>query len=245
MYSNRDIWSDRLQSQCNRRPIGHCGSNEGQSARSVTWNQLVEFQSGHDSAFRKTSGTLLGNIAIPNPQRIAFAPDGDLWAISGNSVVLISSVGTKNIVTTTLQGLVAPLALAVDPNTNVILVADGGAAQQVKRFSSGGRLLSTYGDPGGYTDCNPTVTKDRLFLDETAGTGYPGGAEATMGGIIFTATFLAVLPDSSFWVSDPGNARVLHISSQGQYIEQIAFLRFFYNVAADHGNRSEEHTSEL
>jgi hypothetical protein len=188
--------------------------------------------------FDKTSGTLLGNIAIPNPQRIAFAPDGDLWAISGNSVVLISSVGTKNIVTTTLPGLIAPLALAVDPNTSDILVADGGTAQQVKRFSSGGRLLSTYGDPGGYTDCNPTVTKDRLFLDETAGTGYPGGEKAAMGGIIFTSTFLAVLPDSSFWVSDPGNARVLHISSQGQYIEQIAFLRFFYYVAADHGNPS-------
>jgi hypothetical protein len=188
--------------------------------------------------FDKTSGTLLGNIAISNPQRIAFAPDGDLWAISGNSVVLISSVGTKNIVTTTLQGLVAPLSLAVDPNTNDILVADGGTSQQVKRFSSGGQLLSAYGDPGGYTDCNPTVTKSRLFLDKTAGAGYDGGSMAVTGSSFFSPAFLAVLPDSSFWVSDPGNVRVLHISSQGQYIEQIAFMRYFYVVAADHGNPS-------
>ena len=188
--------------------------------------------------FDKMSGTLLGNIAIPNPQRIAFATDGDLWAISGNSVVLISSVGTKNIVTTTLQGLVAPLSLAVDPNTNDILVADGGTAQQVKRFSSGGQLLSAYGDPGGYTDCNPTVTKKRLFLDKTAGAGYDGGSIGATGSSFFSPAFLAVLPDSSFWVSDPGNVRILHISSQGQYIEQVSFLRYFYFVAADHGNPS-------
>jgi hypothetical protein len=176
--------------------------------------------------FDKTSGALRGSIIISNPQRLAFASNGDLWAISGNSVVLISSVGNQNIVTLPLQGLSAPLAIAVDSSTNDLLVADGGQAQQVKRFSSGGQLLSTYGNLGGYTDCDPTVTKSRLFLDATAGSGYT------------TTTFLAIQSDSSFWVSDPGNARVLHISSQGQYIEQISFLRYLYHIAVDHNNPS-------
>jgi hypothetical protein len=180
--------------------------------------------------FDKTSGAPLGTISISDPQRLAFAVDGALWAISGNTVVRISDVGNQDIVTRPLQGLSVPLAIAVDPTTNDVLVADGGKVQQVKRFSADGQLLSTYGDLGGFTDCEPNVTKSRLYLDTTAGSGYAAGSGYP------TATFLAVQPDSSFWVGDPGNARVLHISSSGNYIEQISFLRFLYYVAADHGN---------
>ena len=182
--------------------------------------------------FDKTSGAQLGTISIANPQRIAFAPDGDLWAISGTSVVLISDVGRQNIVATTLQGLFMPLAIAVDPSTSDVLVADGGEAQQVKRFSAQGQLLSTYGDLGGYSDCNPTVTKSRLYLDTTAGAGYAAGSG------YYTGVALAVQPDSSFWIGDPGNARVLHISFQGQYLEQISFLRYLYSITVDHSNPS-------
>ena len=189
--------------------------------------------------FDKTSGALLGRIKIPNPQSIAFAPNGDLWAISGHSVVQMSSIGTKNDVVVTLNGLSAPLAIAVDPSTSDVLVVDGGHSQQVKHFSASGKLLSTYGDLGGYTDCNPTVTKTRLFLDTTAGDGYVPLAPQSL------VTFLAVFPDSSFWVGDPGNARLLHISSTGQYIEQIAFLRFLYYVTVDHGNPSRVFADDL
>jgi len=214
-----------VQAQGNLLAVSH-GSNmlPGVSSNSPS-QDLIRL-------FDKRSGALLGSISISDPQRLAFAPDGDLWAISGNSVVLISSVGNKNIVTTTLQGLSAPLAVAVDPSTNNVLVTDGGTSQQVKRFSATGTLLSTYGDLGGYTDCSPSVTKTRLFLDGTAGSGYAAGSGYS------TWAFITVLPDSSFWFGDPGNARILHISSQGQYIEQISFLRFLYYIAADHGNPS-------
>ncbi len=190
--------------------------------------------------FDKTSGAPVGVIRIANPQSLAFAPDGNLWAISGNSVVLISGVGASNTVVLQLPGLVAPQAVAVDPSTSNVLVSDGGTAQQVKRFSETGELLSTYGDPGGYTDCDPTVTDSRLFLDTTAGPGI-GFSGAEGGG----GAFLAVLPDGSYWVGDPGNARVLHISAQGNYIEQIAFLRYLYHVVADHGNPSRVFADDL
>ena len=176
--------------------------------------------------FDKTSGALLGGIQIADPRRIAFDNNGDLWAITQNNVVRITDVGGANTVVTQLPGLDTPLAIAVDPTTNDVLVADGGHTQQVKRFGNDGQFLTSYGDAGGYNDCNPTVTPTRLYLDETAGFG--SGNERP-------GTFIAVLPDSSFWVGDVGNARVLHVSSSGQYLEQISFQRFLYSVGVDHG----------
>ena len=189
--------------------------------------------------FNKTSGAQLGVINLPNPQRLAFAPNGDLWAITAGSVVRISSVGNQNTIAVQLTGLSAPIGIAVDPSTSDVLVTDGGISQQVKRFSQSGQLISTYGDLGGYTDCNPTVTNSRLFLDSTAGPGYV----ATASG--YTSAFLSVLPDSSFWVGDPGNARILHISSNGTYIEEISFLRFLYHVAVDHRNPARVFAEDL
>jgi hypothetical protein len=167
--------------------------------------------------FNKTSGALLSTLSVPSPGRMAYNSAGVLWYISGVTV-------TNG--TITLPGLVAPLTVAIDPTTSNVLVADGGSSQQVKTFSSSGTLLSTYGVLGGYTDCSPTVSKTRLWLDDTAGRGYA------------KQTLLAVLADSSYWVGDPGNARILHISSAGSYIEEISFMRYLYYVAIDHVNPS-------
>ena len=184
--------------------------------------------------FNKTSGAQVGVIHITDPQGLAFAPNGDLWAISGTSVVLISDVGNSNAIIRQLPNLSAPLAIAVDPSTSDVLVSDGGRAQQVKRFSAAGMLISTYGDLGGYTDCNPEVTNSRLFLDRTGDAGFSPTAGFDGGG----GNFLAVLRDGSYWVGDPGNARALHISPEGQYIDQISFLPFLYHVTVDHGDPS-------
>jgi hypothetical protein len=176
--------------------------------------------------FDKTTGATLQIESIPSPGRMAFEPDGSLWAISGMTVVNISGIGGSNKIVTTLTPLIAPLTVTVDPVTSNVLVADGGASQQVKTFSEAGVLLSTYGTLGGYTDCSPTVSKTRLWLDDTAGRGYA------------KQTLLTVAPDSSFWVGDPGNARILHISATGTYLEEISFMRYLYYVAVDHTNPS-------
>jgi Bacterial Ig-like domain (group 3)/FlgD Ig-like domain len=189
--------------------------------------------------FDKTSGAPIGVVNISNPQGLAFAPNGELWAISGDSVVLISDVGNSNTVMMQLEGLSAPVALAVDPSTSDVLVSDGGTAQQIKRYSATGEFLSSYGDVGGYTDCDPTVTKTRLFLDSTAGLGYQGAFTG------YPAESIAVGPDSSVWFGDQGNQRVLHISAQGEYIGEISFLRFLYNVVVDHKNPSRVFADDL
>ena len=180
--------------------------------------------------FDKTSGAQLSTLSVPSPGRMAFEPDGTLWVISGADVlrltISLASTGYVYDTNASLIGLMAPLTVAVDLATSNVLVADGGSAQQVKTFNEVGDMISTYGAAGGYTDCSPTVTKTRLWLDDTAGKGYT------------QQTLLAVQPDSSFWVGDPGNARILHISAQGQYIEEISFLRYLYYVAVDHANPS-------
>ena len=94
--------------------------------------------------FNKTTGATMSTMSVPSPGRMAYTPAGVLWYISGTTV-------TNG--TITLPGLVAPLALAIDPTTLNVLVADGSTSQQVKTFSAAGTLLSTYGVLGGYTDC--------------------------------------------------------------------------------------------
>lgn len=210
-----------VQTNGNLLAVSHGASNNGNSI--LPSQDLIRL-------FNKMSGAPVGTINIANPQRLAFEPDGTLWVISGTSVVQITSVGNSNTIGTKLSGLSQPLAIAVDPSTGNVLVTDGGTSQQVKQFSESGQLLAAYGDAGGFTDCNPTVSNSRLFLDSTAGVGY---AQGTGFG---TAPFVSVLPDRSFWFGDPGNARSLHISAEGEYMERIAFLRFLYNIAADHGN---------
>jgi hypothetical protein len=220
-----------VQTAGNLLAVSH-GSTVGQATNYFPSEDLIEL-------FDKTSGALVGKINIPNPQRLAFEPDGNLWAISGNTLVMISSVGQSNTIGPSFPGVVDPLAITVDPSTGNLFVVDGGSSQQIKQFSESGQLLSTYGDAGGYTDCNPTVSNSRLFLDDTAGVGY------TVGMGYPSLPFVTVLPDGSFWFSDQGNARTLHISAQGDYLEQIAYLRFLYHVNVDHGNPSRVFANDL
>jgi len=182
------------------------------------------------SLFDKKTGASAGTISISDPQRIAFARNGDLWVISGKNLVRISSVGSMNNIVATISGISKPLAVAVDPITDDLLIADGDNSQQVKRYSTNGVFISSYGKLGGYTDCDPSVTVDRLYLDASAGPGTGNGQ--------IPGTWLAVGNDSSFWVGDLGNNRALHIDSAGQYIDQFSFLRMLYSVTVDHNDPS-------
>jgi len=192
---------------------------DGASVKSASEDRIL--------LFNKQTGTLLGAVPVADPQRMAFSAEGDLWVISGAKVLRISGVGRSNIVSRTIGDLSSPLAIAVSP-TGTIAVVDGGASQQVKLFNAQGTLMSTYGQAGGYADCNPSVRADRLYLDNTVGTGA--------GNNQVPATWIAFQPDGSYWVGDLGNDRALLISSDGTYLNQIAFTRFLYQVAADHGD---------
>jgi hypothetical protein len=177
--------------------------------------------------YDKLTGSFLGRISIPNPQRMVFDAEGDLWVISDRTVLQIKAVGLSNIVAQTLSNLQKPLALAIDPNTEDLLVADGGTSQQVKRYSESGQLLFTYGKAGGYTDCSPRVENNKFYLDSTAGPG---------GGMEVPDTWLVAQRDGSFWVGELANNRALHFAANGDYLGQFAFMRFLYMVAVDHNS---------
>ena len=168
--------------------------------------------------FDKRGGNLLGTITVTNPGRVAFAPSGDLWVVTGTSAERFASatLGSTNTPATTITGFSQPVGIAVHPsNNNIVLVTDSGASQQVKAFNSTGTSLWTYGQAGGFQTHGPGVTNDKFWFNGVAGAGY-----------------VAIQPDGSFWVGDPGNLRSLHFSSARNYIEQIAFLPGYVRAAA-------------
>ncbi len=90
------------------------------------------------------------SIPLRRPRGLAFTPTGELLAVSGQQVFAVDR--TKKVCTPLVRdGLVAPFAIAVDPQ-GTILVSDLGASQQIKAFTSAGSLQKTLGCEGGGLD---------------------------------------------------------------------------------------------
>jgi len=165
----------------------------------------------------KTTGFDIGDIVITSPRKIAFAPNGDLWVVSGTTVQRFdgATLGTTNTPVTTISGFASPQSVSVNPSDNdVVLVADSGTSQQVKAFDRTGTPLWTYGTLGGGYATDPEVTTSKLAF-------------------IHNRTFVTAMADGSFWVSDPKNNRSLHFSAARDYIEQILYLPASYVATSD------------
>lgn len=179
--------------------------------------------------FDKRSGQVLGSISISKPGKIAFHPTtNDLWVISGTTVQRFTAEQlagvTKSGVTlaavATIKDLTEPLAVAIDPRTDVdlVLVTDGGSSQQIKGFTNAGAQNAGWSAPlgtaGGYNAENGNDVRTDKFWFESPG-------------------YIAIQSDGSFWVGDAGNWRNLHFSSSRTYIEQIAYLPRNYVETTD------------
>lgn len=165
----------------------------------------------------KTTGAPVSTISVTSPRKIAFAPNGDLWVISGTTVRRFEAVslGSTSDPVTTITGFARPESVSVHPSDdNVVLVADGGSSQQVKAFDSSGNPLWTYGTPGGGYADDPTISETKL-------------------GFIANRTFVTALADGSFWVSDPRNNRSLHFTANREFIEQIHYIPASYVATCD------------
>lgn len=180
--------------------------------------------------FDKTTGLATGtNITIPNPQQIAFNSQG-LWVISNGTLNLVSGVGTSNTITAPITGLSNAVGVGTNQVNDHVYVLDGGTHQQVKEFDNTGTLVRTYGDLGGYTDNNPTITKTRLCLDQ----------KATFNTMATNGSWVTVEDDGDVWFSDAGtNLRVLHITPNGAgytYVNRILYTPAMYHVAVNHND---------
>ncbi len=146
--------------------------------------------------FDKRGGQSTGTITISTPGRLAFAPNGDLWVLSGTTAqrFAAATLGTTNTPATTISGLSGPLAIGVHPSdNNTVLIADGGTSQQVKAYNSTGTALWTFGTAGGYAT-DASVSNAKL-------------------GFVSSRIFVTVLSDGSFWVADNRTFRALHYSA--------------------------------
>jgi hypothetical protein len=176
--------------------------------------------------FDKLGGELLNEISVPLARaavnQIAMSRDGDLWVISGETVLRYTELDRTPRRVATLTGLTRPLALAASPVDNDQLwVAEGGARQQVRRFGKSGQAELVIGQPGGYAD-DPEVRPDKLCFRSREGREQ---------------TAIAVNADQTLWVVDHCNNRMLRFrtgdKTPAQSDAQIAYLPGFYTATVD------------
>jgi hypothetical protein len=175
--------------------------------------------------YDKLSGASIGEIGVPlTPKglnQLAMSPGGDLWVISGHSLLRFTNLDTTPTLVATVTGLIRPLAVAVSPaNDDIVWVADGGASQQLKRLDRNGVVQAIVGVAGGY-GTDPVVADTKLCFQG------PGGQEQTA---------VAVAADESIWVVDYCNDRMLRFRPGGRLDGEVAYLPKVYASTVDHGN---------
>lgn len=190
--------------------------------------RLLAVAYGADGQVRlldKDSGRLLKTLALPlhksATNQLAFSPAGDLWVISGSSLLRYSGLDGTPWLAASVTGLSRPLAVAVDAaNEDGVWLADGGASQQLKRFDRLGSARATLGRAGGMGG-QVQVLDDRLCFASGPGT---------------ESTAVEVDADGAVWVVDTCNNRMLRFNPQGGLLNQIGYLPLSYVATVDSGN---------
>ena len=148
----------------------------------------------------KTTGVLVQTLTYTSPAAMVADGSNNLWiGTSGTTVgrYSVATDGTLTLDATITTGLNKPLALALSPDDATLVIADGGASQQLKAYSndSAPSLQWTMGQAGGYAN-GPSVTNDKFYFrklgDMSVGSDNLGpGAEWT---------YVAFQPDGKLWV---------------------------------------------
>lgn len=231
-----------VQASSNLLAVGHGNWGTGGYPSTINVGNTIKF-------YDKNTGLTVGsNATLENPISMAFDGSGNLWAVSvheswtigGSTATLnmISSPSSGNTITQPITGLSFPLAVDTNQTTGHIYVLDGGSSQQLKEFDGSFNLVRTYGVPGGYNDCNPTVTTNRLMLDYSAIFGAPGLLPVQAGGKpAYPALRAEANGDVWFTHYQTQGARMLHVTPNGStfnYVSQVIFARQTYFMTTSH-----------
>ncbi len=92
------------------------------------------------------SGAVKGEVDLPAPGGLATAPDGTLYAVSGNQVGRVAL--PEGRFTAIGKALDTPVQLTCDAAGNLYVSLDG-TTQQVWKLSPRGKVLQKFGKPGG------------------------------------------------------------------------------------------------
>ncbi|WP_080241345.1 RICIN domain-containing protein [Spirosoma rigui] len=174
--------------------------------------------------YDKNTGTQVQAPFMNDAAGLAVDGQDNLWVINGNTVrkYRVESNGALSDMGLGLSGIEAPMAIAVSPDNNTVLVADGGRNQQLKAFSNqNGSPSWTMGQPGGYAS-DPNVSNDKFYFSDVSGK--------------INSTFLAFAPDGSFWVGDSGNYRAQHYSASRGFLDNIQYIQHNYSSYVDQAN---------
>jgi hypothetical protein len=184
----------------------------------------------------KKTGAFLRSWSVTNPKQIVLSDDNTLWVIHDGTVVekfILNNLGAGVATGTTLPNILAPVALAVSPNGQTIAAIDGSldnrvttaGNHQVKAYSTSSVSAAwTLGQAGGYAT-DPTVRDDKFCFINTK------SFENTDAGQ--SQPYIAFQPDGSFWVGDVGNLRSQHFSATRTYLNQVAYIGYFYSCVVD------------
>lgn len=177
----------------------------------------------------KTTGQLVQQLSFTSPRALAVDTANFLWMIYKSGTITktekfsVASNGTLTSTGISLSGLLYPLAMAVSPDNQTVVVLDGSTSQQLKAFSNAAGTASwTYGQAGGYFT-SATVTNDKFYFSDVRDT---------------LTNFIAFEPDGSFWVGDPGNSRTQHFTAARSFIENIMYVPGFFGCFVDPNNNT-------
>ncbi|MES2648512.1 MAG: hypothetical protein V4717_16655 [Bacteroidota bacterium] len=166
--------------------------------------------------FNKSDGSFVTSVPVEKPYGLSCDEDGNLFVCTGANVnkYKVNADGTIKLVMP-LSGFAKPLS--VSTKSNLILVADAGS-QQVKAFDYKGNSLWVYGQKGGQA-LSAGIAYDKFYM-------LPNYAS------------VAIQDDGSFWLADIGNNRLLHLSEQRKFIEQLLYTPHKYTSHVDPNNTS-------
>jgi DNA-binding beta-propeller fold protein YncE len=166
----------------------------------------------------KNTGDLIKSITMPCAA-LAVDMQDDLWITTGQ-LLKKYSVGDDGSISQllSLPAFGKPVAVAVSPDNNTVVVADAETSQQLKAFdNNSGTAYWTFGQRGGYYK-SAAVTNDKFYFSD----------ERQIYGVS-----IAFEKDGSFWLVDGGNCRVQHYTADRKFIERIMYLPHNYNIYVD------------
>jgi hypothetical protein len=153
------------------------------------------------------TGAAQATVAVDRLGDVALLGDGSAVAISGDTVVRVPRGGQ---LAPFITGLTAPTRVAVSKKDGVLFVVESGDSHRIKRFTSDGKPLATYGRKGGRAE-GLYKAEDFLAVSDICADGH--------GGFFITE-------------ADAAPRRLAHFSAAGTLTREWYGGQQFYTCAA-------------